>query len=195
MRHMKIALLLTSGLLTATVAAQAQEKKSEERKMEMPKPAAEHKRLGFFVGNWKSEGEAKPGPWGPGGKMTGDSHCTWMSGGYFVVCHENASGAMGKMQGLGVFGYDPNAKQYTWNGFNSMGENEHATGKLDGKVWTYENESAMGGKTMKGRYTITETSPTSYDFKFEMSEDGKTWNGMMEGKVTKQGAEKKEEKK
>lgn len=35
------------------------------------KPGPEHQRLGFFVGRWKAEGEIKPGPMGPGGKMTG----------------------------------------------------------------------------------------------------------------------------
>jgi hypothetical protein len=38
---------------------------------------------------------------------------------------------------------------------------------------------------------MVETSPTSYDFKMETSEDGKTWSPMMEGKVTKKVAEKK----
>ena len=186
MKHVKVAILLASGLLAAAAAAEAQEKK-----METPKPGPEQKRLGFFAGNWKSESDMKAGPWGAGGKVTGEARCTWMQGGFFLVCHETAKGAMGNIQGLGVFGYDANAKQYTWNGFNSMGENEHANGKLDGKTWTYEAENMMGGKSIKGRYTITETSPTSYDFKLETSEDGKTWTGMMEGKVTKEGAAKK----
>lgn len=185
MRLLKLAVLVASGLLTAAAAAQAQEKK-----MEAPKPAPEVKRLEFFVGNWISEGEMKPGPWGPGGKMTGTSHCSWMPGGFFVVCNEDGSGAMGKMHGLGVLGYDAAAKSYTWNGFNSMGENEHAAGSVDGKTWTYTNESVMNGKPIKGRYTIVETSPASYDFKMETSEDGKTWGGMMEGKVTKKAAKK-----
>ena len=180
MKRFKLAVLVISGLLTAAAAAQAQEKK-----MEAPKPAPELKKLAFFAGNWRSEGEMKAGPWGAGGKMTGDGRCSWMSGGFFLVCHEESSGAMGKMTGLGVMGYDSAAKTYTWNGFNSMGENEHAAGSVDGKTWTYTNESMMYGKPMKGRYTMVETSPSSYDFKMETSEDGKTWNSMMEGKVTK----------
>jgi hypothetical protein len=191
MKHVKIAILLASGLLTAAAAAQAQEKKAEEKKMEMPKPSAEHKKLGYFVGDWRTESDVKPGPWGPGGKMTGDSHCTWMPGGYFVVCHENASGSMGKIQGIGVMGWDAGAKQYTWNGFNSMGENEHAAGTHEGASWVYTTESMMNGKAIKSRYTMTEKSPAAYDFKFETSEDGKTWSSMMEGKVTKKGTEKK----
>jgi Protein of unknown function (DUF1579) len=179
MKHPKLAALVTSGLLTAAAAAQAQEK------MEAPKPSPEVKKLAFFVGNWHSEGEMKPGPWGPGGKMSGDSRCTWMSGDFFVVCHEEAAGSMGKVNGLGVMGYDADGKAYTWNGFNSMGENDRAMGTYDGKTWTYNNESMMNGKPMKGRYVIVETSPTSYDFKMESSEDGKTWTALMEGKVTK----------
>ena len=185
MKHPML-VLATAGLLAAVAAAQAQ-----ETKMEAPKPAPEVKNLDYFVGNWTSEAEMKPGPWGPGGKMMSSSHCSWMQGGFFVVCNEDSSGAMGKMHGLGVLGYDSASKSYTWNGFNSMGENEHAMGSKDGKTWTYSNESMMNGKAMKGRYTMVETSPTSYDFKAEMSEDGKTWSPMMEGKVTKKAAGKK----
>jgi hypothetical protein len=196
MKHFKLAILAASCFLIAALAAQAQEKKMEAqkadaKKMEMPKPAPELKSLDYFVGDWTSQGEMKPGPWGAGGKMTGTSHCSWMQGNYFVVCNESASGAMGAMHGLGVLGYDTATKMYTYNGFNSMGENEHASGTRDGKTWTYTNESMMGGKMMKGRYTMTENSPTSYDFKLETSEDGKTWSSMMEGKVTKKAAAEK----
>jgi len=184
MKGFKLAILAVSCLLIVAFAAQAQEKKMEAKKegakkMEMPKPAPELKNLDYFVGDWTSEGEMKPGPWGAGGKMTGTSHCSWMPGNYFVVCNESGSGAMGKMHGLGVLGYDPATKMYTYNGFNSMGENEHAAGTRDGKTWTYTNESMMGGKMMKGRYTMNENSPTSYDFKLETSEDGKTWTEFM----------------
>ncbi|HTO88330.1 MAG TPA: DUF1579 family protein [Thermoanaerobaculia bacterium] len=190
MRYLKLAILVTSGLLTAAAAAQAQEKKTEAPKMEAPKPTPEVKKLDYFAGDWHSEADMKPGPWGAGGKMTGESHCAWMGGGFFLVCHDQASGAMGKMQGLGVMGYDAVAKAYTWNGFNSAGENERATGSVDGKTWTYTNESMMNGKMIKGRYTMVEKSPTSYDFKMETSEDGKTWTQMMEGKVTRKAAAK-----
>jgi len=186
MKHTKLVILVTAGLLAAAAAAQAQEKK-----MEAPKPAPEVKRLAFFGGDWTSEGEMKAGPWGAGGKFTGTSHCKWMDGGFFLVCTEVGTGAMGKIHGMSVMGYDAAAKTYTWNGFNSMGENEKASGSVNDKTWTYTNESNMGGKMIKGRYTMTETSPTSYDFKMETSEDGKTWGQMMQGKVTKKAATEK----
>jgi hypothetical protein len=43
----------------------------------------------------------------------------------------------------------------------------------------------MAGMTMKGKFTIKVTSPTSYTFTFDMSEDGTKWSTVMEGKATK----------
>jgi hypothetical protein len=43
----------------------------------------------------------------------------------------------------------------------------------------------MGGKVMRGRFTVKELSPTSYTFKFEMAPEGGDWATIMEGKATK----------
>ncbi len=183
--------MLRVGALAAALAfaglagvAAAQEQKG----MEIPKPGVEHAKMGYFVGKWHSTGTLKPGPWGPGGAMTGDDTCSLMPGGFFVVCHSEGSGPIGKMNGLGVLGYDAEKKVYTWNGFNNMGENESAQGRVSGKVWTYRGESSMGGKAFQTRYTITEASASSYDFKAESSENGSTWTTIMEGHVTKTGS-------
>ena len=114
--------------------------------MEMPKPGMEHQKMSYFLGKWHSTGTLKPGPWGPGGAMSGDDTCSLMPGGFFVVCNSEGSGPLGKMNGLGVMGYDAEKKVYTWNGFNNMGENEQAQGTVSGKVWTYRGENSMGGK-------------------------------------------------
>ncbi len=37
---------------------------------QMPKPGPEHQRLHYFVGDWETITEAKPSPFGPGGKIT-----------------------------------------------------------------------------------------------------------------------------
>ena len=45
-----------------------------------PKPGPEQKNLGYFAGDWKTTGDLKPGPMGPGGKFTGTDHvefCRW----------------------------------------------------------------------------------------------------------------------
>jgi Protein of unknown function (DUF1579) len=168
--------LLTSFCFTLMAAAQ----------MEMPKPAPELKKIDMFAGTWKLEGTMKPSPFGPGGKMTEDEKCSWMEGGFYLVC--NADYRMTSMpsgKGLSVMGYSPESKMYTYREFNSAGEFEDSKGTVEGDTWTWTNESNVGGTNMKGRFIMKITSPTAYDFKFDMSQDGSTWNNVMEGKATK----------
>jgi hypothetical protein len=150
-----------------------------------PKPGPEQKPLGFFVGKWKGEGEMKPGPMGPGGKVSSTDNCAWFAGGFSVVCNGTASGPMGKMTSMGVMAYSAGDKAYTYYAVDSMGTGELAKGEKSGSTWTFTATSSMGGQTFESRYTITETSPTSYTFKWEASMDKKTWMVMMEAKATK----------
>ena len=151
-----------------------------------PKPAPEVKKIDYLAGTWKMEGDAKPGPMGPGGKMTMTEENTWMPGGFFLVSHSKFEGAgMGSGSGISFMGYNPDQKIYTYDEFNSMGETEHSTGIIDGDTWTWTSDEKMGGQTMKGRYSMKVLTPTSYDFKFEMSPDGAAWNTVMDGKATK----------
>jgi hypothetical protein len=39
----------------------------------------------------------------------------------------------------------------------------------------------------KSRYTLVETSPTSYTFKWDMSQDGTKWATVVEGTAKKSG--------
>jgi hypothetical protein len=153
--------------------------------MPMPKPAPELKNLEYFNGTWTMEGDIKPGPMGPGGKFNGSERNEWMEGNFFLVTHSDFSGAMGSGKGLAVMGYDSQKNVYTYDAYNSMGEHESATGKLEGDTWTWTNESEFNGKPMKGRYTIKQVSPTSYTFKFEMAPEGGDFATVMEGKGTK----------
>jgi|SRR5882672_971254 len=150
------------------------------------KPGPEHKKLDYFTGNWTSEGDVKPGPMGPGGKVTVSEDSKWMDGGYFVVMHSTfKGGAMGDGTGVSYMGYDPQEKVYTYDEFNSMGEVVHAKGTLEGDTWTWTNEMKMGPQTFKGRYITKIVSPTSYTYKFEVSPDGTNWSLVMDGKQTK----------
>jgi hypothetical protein len=149
------------------------------------KPGPEQKNLDYFNGNWTLDGDFKPGPWGPGGKMTETEQNTWMDGGFFLVSHVDFKGSMGGGTGISVMGYDPNTKMYTYDEYNSAGEAEHAAGTFDGTTWTWTSDENMGGQKMKGRFTIKEISPTSYSFKFEIAPTGGDFATIMDGKATK----------
>ena len=151
---------------------------------QMPKPGPEHQRLRYFLGEWKSEADMKPGPYGPGGKLTSTDHNT-MLGDFFVVIHCEAQGPMGAMKEVATLGYDPKEKVYTYSGYNSLGEHSTSKGTVSGGTWNWTNEEERGGKKIKGRFTLKEVSPTSYTYTFDSSSDGGPWTNMMEGKATK----------
>jgi Protein of unknown function (DUF1579) len=154
--------------------------------MPMPKPAPELQKLDYFVGKWNVTGDMKPGPMGPGGKMTMTEEDSWMDGKFFLVAHSKFSGAgMGGGTGISFMGYDPDKKMYTYNEFNSMGEAEQSTGSFDGDTWTWSSDEKMGDKVMKGRFMMKVLTPTSYSFKFEVSPDGSSWSTVMDGTATK----------
>jgi len=157
---------------------------------QMPKPGPEVKRLQYYVGTWKSEYELKPGPMGPGGKMTAIDQSHVMPGGFFVETRTDGKGAMGVLKGLAIMGYDAREKVYTYDAFNNFGEADHFKGTVEGDTWTWTSESEMGGKQTKLRFTAKEVSPTLYTMKFEMATGG-DWTTVMEGKATKQAAKTK----
>ena len=153
--------------------------------MEMSKPGPEAKKLDMFVGSWTLDGDMKATSMGPGGKMTETEKCEWMEGGFFVVCHADFKGSMGSGSGITVMGYSTEDKIYNYREFNSWGEFTDSKGAVDGDTWTWTNDEKMGNMTMKGRFTMKITSSTSYNFTYEMSEDGTKWTSVLEGKATK----------
>jgi hypothetical protein len=170
-----VSLVLSSGLALAQSAG------------EKPKPGPEHKKLGYFVGTWTMDGETKPNPFMPGGKLASRDTCEWFEGGFAVLCRSEGKGPMGPTKGLGVLGYSMEEKAYTYYGIDNspMAMATVPRGTTQGGTWVYNDEARMGGTTVKSRYTIKETSPTSYTFKWEtLGEDG-AWQTVMEGKATK----------
>ena len=153
--------------------------------MEIPKPAPELKKLDYFAGTWTTDGEIRPGPMGSGGRFTGTNRVQWMEGAFFLVTHSEFHGAMGKGAETAYMGYNGNDKMYTYDSFNTLGEADHARGNLNGDTWTWQSETRMGARTMKGRLTQKVLSATTYKFRFETSPDGATWTTALEGKATK----------
>jgi hypothetical protein len=84
-----------------------------------------------------------------------------------------------------VMGYSTDDKAYTYREFNSFGEFEDSRGSVDGDTWTWTSDEKMGSTTIKGRFTMKIISATSYNFLFEMSQDGTKWTTVMDGKGSK----------
>jgi hypothetical protein len=152
-----------------------------------PAPNPEQKRLGYFVGHWTTEADVKPNPFMPAGKMTSVDTCTWFAGEYAVVCTSEGTSPMGPAKALGIMGYSTEEKVYTYYGLDNspMAMASVAKGTYEKGVWTYEDESKMGGKTVKSRYTVNEESPRAYAFSWAMLGDDGAWKTVVEGTSTK----------
>lgn len=150
-----------------------------------PKPGPELKRLAYFVGTWKTEGEMKPGMFGPGGKMTSSDKVEWMKGGFFTVTHSQGTSSMGSGQEVSYTGYDTNEKVYTYHSFSSMGQTVTAKGTVTGATWNWTSEEKAGGNTTNIKVTIKEVSKNEYTFKMELSQNGGAWSTLAESTSTR----------
>jgi hypothetical protein len=193
---MKSMLSTVMALIVVTAAAAAQApaaKPSAEKKAtaaQAPaarKPGPEQKRIAYFAGKWNFQGEAKPSPMGPGGKITATETCEWFAGGFSMVCRSKGTGPMGPVTSMSTLSYDAGRKAYTYHAISSLGDAIFVRGNVDGKVWTYVDEVTIEGKPLKIRATVTEESPTSYAFKLEAAFDKGPFAVMEEGKATKTG--------
>ena len=150
-----------------------------------PQPGPEQKSLSSFVGTWKMEGKLESSPFGPGGAMTGTETCRMFEGGWHLVCDSKGNGPFGAVNGLAIMTYDRGAKQYRYFAVNNMPDADIATGTKSGNTWTWTGKMDMEGKTIHSRFVITEDSPTLHSYKWDMSDDGKTWKTVMTGKSIK----------
>ena len=178
---------LLNVLSTCVVISVAGALSAAAQSPQAAKPGPEHARLGYFVGKWTGEGEVKPGPMGPGGKFTSSDDCDWFQGHFSVVCHSEGKMPAGPSKSIGILGYSPEEKVYTYYGVDNTNMTMASVpkGTLQGKTWVYNDEGMMGGKKFKTRVTIKETSPTEYSFAMEMQGPDGKWMPMMESKNTK----------
>ncbi len=81
--------------------------------------------------------------------------------------------------------YDSHAKVYTSYYATSGGLVGTATGTVNGNTWTWMVEDKYAGKSIKGRTTVTMSSPTQYTAKYEMADGKGGYTTIVEGKATK----------
>jgi hypothetical protein len=173
-------------VFTAFVAALALGSAAATAQAPKPTPGPEHKRIAYFAGQWKFEGEIKDSPLGPGGKLTSAQTCEWFAGGFQLVCRSKGNGPKGPMTGQSSMSYDAARKSYTFYSISSLGEVIFIRGQVQDKVWTWSDEIAMEGMKMKIVATVTEDTPTSYSFKLEAGANSGQMMVVEQGKATKE---------
>ena len=119
--------------------------------------------------------------------MTSTDTCDWFEGRFSVICRSEGRTPAGPSKSIGILGYSPEEKVYTYYGVDntSMTMASIPKGTVRGDTWTYNDEATMGGQKVKSRVTIKEVSPTAYTFKMEMQGPDGKWMSAMESKQSK----------
>jgi hypothetical protein len=178
--HLRTLLGLSVQLILCTAATLAQGRSAP------PNIGPEVKRLSVFVGKWTAEGELKPGPMGPGGKMPITRSCNWTYDGIGILCHEiDTIPGMGIVSHVILMSYDAHAGDYVLFNASNMGHIWICRGTVNGDVWTWTGEHTMGGQTMLLRLTQKWTSKDSFDFQDEGGPDAKSMTVTTDGKGTR----------
>jgi hypothetical protein len=176
MRRVTILLLALVVCFATAMQAQAQ----------APKPDPELKKLRVVVGDWTYEGEAKPGPLGPGGKFTGEYTARMILGGFFLQERWTEKGPAGETRGLALDGYDPVNKNFSGEMYSDDGSTLSAVLTITGNTWTFAGKLVAAGKPyqFKGTFVLA-ADLASGTYKTEISADGKTWTPLGESRWTK----------
>ena len=152
---------------------------------EPAKPGPEHKKLEYFLGTWKTEGEIIANEYVPAAKFVTTETYTLDPGGFYLEFRRAEGQIIPRT--VGIMAYDSHAKVYTSYYANSAGLVGIGTGTVNGNTWTWMVEDKYAGKSVKGRTTITTLSPTQYTIKYEMADEKGGYTTILEGKATKVG--------
>lgn len=151
-----------------------------------PKPDPELKKLSVLVGHWTYEGEYKPGPLGPGGKITGEYTGQMILAGFFYQARWTEKGPAGETRGLDIEAYDPVNKNFVSNWYLSDGSRFSGVSAVSEKTYAIAGKFLLTGKQYEFKDTlILAADLMSVTERGEISADGKTWTPWFENKWTK----------
>jgi len=151
-----------------------------------PKPDLALKKLSVWVGHWTFEGEQKPGPLGPGSKVTGEGNCHTILGGFFLQCQVLGKVAESEMRVLEIYGYDPVNKDFPAEWYFGDGSRASWMLTIAGNTSTWAGKWTMAGKQYQVKQRVVLAPDlASQTLKSEVSTDGETWTPFFEMNWTK----------
>ena len=142
------------------------------------------RKLGAFLGKWKSEGTLAGGE-----KVLSNVECRWSPQGAFLVCEQTIQRSGGEARQLTTYSYSAKDNNYAYVTIANPGARPTSgTMEIQGKVWTYNFSYEANGKSVQTHISNDFTEPGTEKFKVETSDDGGAhWKTVLEGKATKVG--------
>jgi len=151
--------------------------------MEMPKPAAAHRKLERVVGLWTGEEKLFPSPWDPkGGTAISRVENRLALDGFAVVQdYEQERNGKVNFRGHGVLRWEAQQQCYEMYWFDSMGMAPNIfRGSFEDNVLTMTNKQAQGYT----RAVWDFRQDGQYQYRMELSQDGNQWQLFIEGHYT-----------
>ena len=144
--------------------------------MPMPQRTAEHDKLNFMVGEWKTREVFPPGPMAPqGGTGEGTTTIKWKVGSMVLTNDYRSKGFMGQaFEGFGLYSYDPMKKEYLNYWFDTMASAGMVSrGRFEGTDLIFLGENETPGGKMKFRMVTHPVSKDEFTFTIHMDIGGK----------------------
>jgi hypothetical protein len=150
------------------------------------KPGPELKKLAVYVGQWRYEGESKPGPLGPAAKFTGDATGEMILQGFFLEWRWKGQGTTEVTRGVEILSYNPVNKNYSSSSHSDDGSLTSGEYVLGGNTSNFAGKLVVGGRQYGLRATeVFAANLMTITRKEEISVDGKTWIPSADVKFTK----------
>jgi len=145
------------------------------------------KKLGVFVGKWRSEGTRLETAYSHADKISSNIDCRWSPQENFLICEQQITDSSGNHTQLSIYSYNSNEKNYTISSMAGQGKQPwNGTVVISGNVWTYPGGFEANGKKVTIRTTNDFSVPGTETFKSEFSEDGGAhWTVMLQGTAHK----------
>jgi hypothetical protein len=152
----------------------------------VPKPDPAMKKMTLFTGHWTLEGGYRPGPLGPGGRVTDEWTGRMILNGFFFERRVKGKRPSGDFEFVDIDWYDPNTKSLTYAVYQDNGHVDSGVFAFEGNACIVKSKRTVGGKQYETRGTCAFAADgMSLTYKGEFSPDGKTWTVYFEGKGTK----------
>lgn len=142
------------------------------------------KKLGAFLGKWKTEGA-----FADGRKASTSLECRWSPMGSYLVCDQTVNLGGEVHRQFTVYSYDSKSGNYSYTTLADPGAKPSSGAiEIKGNLWTYDSSFTNQGKTTLIRTTNEFTDPKTEIFRVVTSDDGGAhWTTALEGKAQKVG--------
>ncbi len=110
---------------------------------------AEHAKLDYFIGHWRSEVDVPATATTPASHASGTDHCEWFAN-MHVVCKSETNGPAGSYRSTRIISYVPQLRKFTSYAVDSLGYALYSVGEVRGDAWVFQTELAG----VKSRFTM-----------------------------------------